>query len=137
MNNVIDEKNAKEVFGRNLRRLREKRGLYQKDLAELIGIKRNSISNYENGKQIPDALILKSIADFFNTTIDALLKDADAVADAAIVESKDIIIALNDEFTFEDLAEQYNVFVGGKELPLKSKKEILEKIELEYLRLKK
>jgi transcriptional regulator with XRE-family HTH domain len=39
------------VFGRNLRRLREKKGLPQQELATLASLTRSSIANIEAGKQ--------------------------------------------------------------------------------------
>lgn len=131
------EMNAKEVFGNNLRKLREKRGLLQKDFATIIGVRSNSVSNYEKGKQLPDALTLKRIADYFNTTIDDLLNEADTVATNEMESHQDIILDFNRGLTVEELAEKYNIVVDGEPLSLRAKKEILDKIELEYLRMNK
>lgn len=136
MQKNTNELNAKEIFGRNLRKLRESRSLLQKDFADIIGVKKNSLSNYENGKQLPDALMLKKIADFFGTTIDALLSEAEIVADNNI-KTNDIIIDLNNGVSIEEIAKKRRIIVDGEEMSFEAKKEILEKIELEYLRSKR
>ncbi len=44
------------ILGRNIRKARLKKGWTQKQLAEAIGVKHNSISDWENGK-----IILKEV----------------------------------------------------------------------------
>lgn len=43
----------KQVFGRQLRELRQQRGFTQSSLARLLGISRSTLSEVENGKYIP------------------------------------------------------------------------------------
>ena len=43
------------ILGRNIRKARLKKGWTQKQLAEAIGVKHNSISDWENGKSKPYA----------------------------------------------------------------------------------
>ncbi|NLY91603.1 MAG: helix-turn-helix transcriptional regulator [Firmicutes bacterium] len=61
------------TFGARLRALREEQGLYQKDLAEKLGLTQKTISNNENNERFPDQKTLHKIADFFNVSIDFLL----------------------------------------------------------------
>ena len=42
------------AFGERLRNARKNKGLTQKQLADLIGAKHNSISDWENNKNRPD-----------------------------------------------------------------------------------
>ncbi len=60
-----------------IRDLREDRDLTQKEIADLLHIKQNTYSQYENGhRQIPvDALI--KLAQFYNTSVDYLLGRTD------------------------------------------------------------
>ena len=55
---------------------RKEAGLTQKQLANLLGLKRSSISKWENGASKPRAETLKKLADLLNCTVDELLKEA-------------------------------------------------------------
>ena len=61
------------ILGQRIKSLREDLGLNQKELSEKIGIGNVTISQYENGKRSPDPEVLRTIADFFDTTTDYLL----------------------------------------------------------------
>lgn len=58
---------------KNLRSLRIKAGLSQKQLAEIINVSQQSINKYENHEVEPTLETLGVIADFFNTSIDFLV----------------------------------------------------------------
>ena len=60
-----------------IRDLREDRDLKQTDVAKATGIDQRTISNYENGKTIPDAYALIKLADFFGVSVDYLLGRVD------------------------------------------------------------
>jgi transcriptional regulator with XRE-family HTH domain len=60
-----------------IRDLREDRDLKQTDVAKGTGIDQRTISNYENGKTIPDAYALVKLADFFGVSVDYLLGRVD------------------------------------------------------------
>jgi transcriptional regulator with XRE-family HTH domain len=65
-------------FSKRLRELREKKGLSQEALAELLNINRTSITHYENSNdRIPRPKRLKEIAEFFGVTVDYLMGRAD------------------------------------------------------------
>ena len=53
-----------------LRFLREKRGLSQQDLADLIGSTQPTIHKYETGANQPDIQTLGLLADVFETSVD-------------------------------------------------------------------
>ncbi len=56
-----------------LRDLREDKDITQKELAELLHIKQNTYSQYENGqREIPLALLVK-LARYFNVSVDFIL----------------------------------------------------------------
>lgn len=61
------------VLGKQLKSLRTKRGLLQSDFAEVLGVKQNSISQYENNKRFPETYVLLSIAEYFNVSLDFLM----------------------------------------------------------------
>jgi transcriptional regulator with XRE-family HTH domain len=74
------DNNLPEIVGKNIRSLREKRGLAQKFVAEKIGVKNNTLSGYEAGRRLPDADILQKLADFFEVSTDFLLGRTDDLA---------------------------------------------------------
>lgn len=61
------------TFGQRLRFLREQRGLKQIELAEKIGLRNHTISNYERGERAPSPESLEALANFFGVTTDYLL----------------------------------------------------------------
>lgn len=62
----------KNLFSVRLKELRLQHGFSQEELAEQIGIKQNSYSDWENGKCKPNYEKLEKIADFFGVSLDWL-----------------------------------------------------------------
>lgn len=62
----------KNLFSVRLKELRLQHGFSQEELAEKIGIKRNSYSDWENSKCKPNYEKLEKIADFFGVSLDWL-----------------------------------------------------------------
>ncbi len=62
---------------RNLKALREEKGITQKRLAEKVNTSQQNIHRYESGLSEPGLETLKSLADFFETSIDYLLGNTD------------------------------------------------------------
>ncbi len=60
------------IFSKRLKKLRKNKGLKQQELAEILGIKRNTYSDWENGKTEPRFDNLVKLADFFNVSLDWL-----------------------------------------------------------------
>ena len=65
-------------FKSNLQRLRESRGLSQRELGKILGVSTSTIGNYEAGLREPNFEMLENMADFFNVPIGTLLGDARA-----------------------------------------------------------
>lgn len=57
--------------------LRTKRGLSQKDLADMLGISKSVMSSYENSIHLPPYDILIRIANIFSVSCDYLLGNTD------------------------------------------------------------
>ena len=55
--------------------LRRKSGLSQEQLAEIIGVSRQAISKWEGGLSVPESEKLIAISEYFNVTLDYLLKE--------------------------------------------------------------
>ena len=66
------EEEKQQVFSVRLKELRLQHGFSQEELAEKIGIKQNSYSDWENGKCKPNYEKLEKIADFFGVSLDWL-----------------------------------------------------------------
>ena len=64
--------NAKET-GKRIQELRSEKFLQQKELAEKVGVKQNSISRYESGVIVPSMEVLVHLAQVLDTTTDYLL----------------------------------------------------------------
>ena len=58
---------------RNLKLLREEKGVSQLTVANVIGVNQQSIQRYESGEYRPDILSLSLLADYFDTSIDFIV----------------------------------------------------------------
>ena len=58
---------------KNLKLLREERGLSQEKLGSIIGVSQQSIYKYENSKVEPDIGVMIQMAQFFNVSVDFLI----------------------------------------------------------------
>ena len=61
------------MFFRRLKDLREDHDLYQKDVAQLLGISQTVYSRYERGFQTIPVNHLLKLADFYHTSTDYIL----------------------------------------------------------------
>ena len=60
-------------FSENLMELRKLNGFSQEELAERIGVSRQTLSKYETGESLPDIEKCKLLADAFSVTMDDLI----------------------------------------------------------------
>jgi DNA-binding XRE family transcriptional regulator len=56
-----------------IRSLRKEAGINQDNLAQVIGVSRFSVSNWETGKHPPDANELVSLSEYFDVSVDYIL----------------------------------------------------------------
>lgn len=64
---------TKDIFGKRLFEIRESRGESQQELADSIGITRQSLSRYELGERTANIDLLKKVAKHYNISADYLL----------------------------------------------------------------
>ncbi len=64
----------KTILSRNIKKLRAFKNLNQTEFAALFNIKRSSIGAYEEGRAEPKLDTLIMMADYFDLTIDELVK---------------------------------------------------------------
>ena len=60
-------------FGRRMQRLREKRRISRRVLADFIQTSNNSVRRYERGERMPDIATASRIADYFEVSLDWLI----------------------------------------------------------------
>lgn len=65
----------------NLRKIREEKGVSQAAVAKELGISRQAYNNYELGKREADYETLLKLAEYFDTTVEALIKETDVRPD--------------------------------------------------------
>ena len=78
-------------FGETLRRLRIEKGLSQQQLADKLYVERPSLTNWENGRRMPDAAMISRIAEALGVDAVALL-----AAEEECVEAPNVLL-LDDE----------------------------------------
>lgn len=62
------------ILKTNIKRYREKSNMKQSELAELVGVRRETIIHLENGKYNPSLKLAMDIAKVFNTTVEELFE---------------------------------------------------------------
>ncbi len=67
----------KIVFASNLIKLRTQAGMTQAELGEKLHYSDKSVSKWERGESVPDAYVLKCIAEMYGVTVDYLISGHD------------------------------------------------------------
>ncbi len=65
---------AREVFARRLKQLREMRGLSMKALGETVGVSANMVKKYEHGQSMPTGQTLARLANALDVTLEQLFR---------------------------------------------------------------
>ncbi|MBD5469166.1 MAG: helix-turn-helix transcriptional regulator [Lachnospiraceae bacterium] len=65
-----------KLLAEKLRSARINRNFKQLDVAEFLGVKKNTISNWENGKANPDIDSLVKLCEFYNISCSSILEEA-------------------------------------------------------------
>ena len=68
--------------------IRKMNGLTQEEFAWELGISRQALSKWENGASVPDVQMLLRIADFYDITLDQLIRDEYDLPMAPAAEEK-------------------------------------------------
>lgn len=77
------DQSSKDGLGARLKAAREQADYTQDGAGLQLGVKKATVSSWENGRNIPDALMLARLAKLYGTTADALLWD-DSISIEAI-----------------------------------------------------
>ena len=65
----------KFIIAKNIQKLRQEKGMTQLELAEKLNYSDKTISKWERGESLPDIVVLKSVADLFEVTLDYLVEE--------------------------------------------------------------
>ena len=104
-------------IGSKLRALRKNRQFSQRYVAERVGMKRSTVSNYEIDRRLPSLTDLKRLADFYGVGLDYF--DLAAANDV-----HDVLARARDVFTSSQVSQD-------------AKDELYKEIVMLYLKLKK
>lgn len=61
------------MLSENIKKLRKQKGLTQEELAVRLNVVRQTVSKWEKGISVPDAVLLEKIADILDTNVSTLL----------------------------------------------------------------
>ena len=61
------------ALGPRIRELRKSHGLKAEQVADILGVKRRTLTNYETGRREPNVNQLIALADYFGVTLDYLV----------------------------------------------------------------
>ena len=84
------------TLGNRLKELRKQKKLNQTELAEVIGISLNTLSNMESGKTDPSTETIIKLCEFFNVSTDYLLTGKEGTGDIS-AEERDILSVIRDD----------------------------------------
>lgn len=90
-------------FGERLYQLRSDKNISQEDLAELLDVSRQSVSKWENDKAYPEMTKLLFMSDYFEVSLDYLMRGWDGES-----EKKDDAV-----YTPQNPLEVWNSFVSN------------------------
>lgn len=74
-------------FGTKLKEARARLGLRQEDIADRIDVSRQTVSNWENNRSLPDLRSIVEISDIYQISLDDLLKGDRKVMEKLIKDS--------------------------------------------------
>lgn len=81
-------------LGKKLKKYRETKKMYQKYIAELLGVEPGTVSKYESNQLEPKIETLKKYAEIFDITLDELLRED---SNNSQIENLNILSILKDQ----------------------------------------
>jgi transcriptional regulator with XRE-family HTH domain len=118
---------VKEI-GARIKEVRDRKGLKQGDLGQLLGVQGPAISKYEKGLQDPGTIALVKIAEFGNVTLDWLITGKEPTVKDQVAE------APAEYIRGQALSEDERRFVTMlRRIPQSQKREILDRLTGHYI----
>lgn len=105
---------------KKLKDIREKAGLTQEQVAEAVMVSRQTVSNWENAKSLPDIISVMKLSELYKISIDELLKGDQRMQkkiekDANVAKNNKRVILVTAIITLAALAIYLvSIFVGGQ-----------------------
>jgi transcriptional regulator with XRE-family HTH domain len=75
MGSLNSKEAAKMLLNEKISIIRKMNNMTQEHFAEELGVSRQAVSKWENGTAVPDVQILIRLSDFYNLTMDQLIRD--------------------------------------------------------------
>ncbi|MCM3127725.1 MULTISPECIES: helix-turn-helix transcriptional regulator [unclassified Paenibacillus] len=101
-------------YGHRIAELREKRGMTQEELSNVLEITRASLSHYEKGRRKPDFETLTRLADTFNVSVDYLLGRTSQPEMVLDEDVRGFVDAL--ELSDREVLNKFELMIDGKPL---------------------
>ena len=73
----FDQEQFKTAFAKSLKEIRKYTGLSLRELSRMTDINSSLLSKYENGVRIPPTETLMLLADYYNVSMDYIMKRTD------------------------------------------------------------
>lgn len=77
-----------KTFGQRIAEKRKSKGYTQEQLAEILGVTAQAVSKWENDLSCPDIMILPTLAQKFDCTVDELLTGKEPMPEPTIVPAE-------------------------------------------------
>lgn len=101
------------TFGERLYELRNKNNLSQEELAEVLDVSRQSISKWENDKAYPEMTRLLFMSDYFDVSLDYLMRGIKKENNEEKVTADDADKNSNDKYKTKNILLVWNNFLSN------------------------
>ncbi|EDP26852.1 DNA-binding helix-turn-helix protein [Coprococcus eutactus ATCC 27759] len=101
------------TFGERLYELRNKNNLSQEELAEVLDVSRQSISKWENDKAYPEMTRLLFMSDYFDVSLDYLMRGIKKENNEEKVTADDADKISNDKYKTKNILLVWNNFLSN------------------------
>lgn len=89
-------------FSNKLYQLRKQKGLSQEELANILNVSRQTVSKWETGDSTPDMEKLITISDFFEISLDELVKEKKSDLENINSSKSEVLNVLNEKLLTKD-----------------------------------
>lgn len=130
-------------FSEKIRELRIKNGLSQEELSERLGVSRQTVSKWEAGNTFPEIEKLIALSDFYQVSIDYLLKDKQVNTNFPDNLEKTVIQFLGSANKMADISRQLvdimedGIIDAGEKLQMENIIHTMDKISENIEKIKK